>query len=110
MRCCPDKELGAQVMTQLASKEADLIMKTERIQHLEKLVNSRDGVIADKDRQISTLKQQLEAARQNQAGGAGGGGGTSDEVRRLSQLVRDLGDANAKQGEWIRRQADSRTM
>ena len=97
-------------MTQLASKEADLIMKTERIQDLEKLVNSRDGVIADKDRQISTLKQQLEAARQNQAGGAGGGGGTSDEVRRLSQLVRDLGDANAKQGEWIRRQADSRTM
>jgi hypothetical protein len=48
------------------------------------------------------LQKQLDLAIQLQAGAAGGGHGNSEEVRRLSQLVRDLGTANARQGDWIR--------
>ena len=53
MRCCPDKELGAQVMTQLASKEAGLIMEARRPGggggHLELLAVGVDRAMAAGD-------------------------------------------------------------
>ena len=81
-------------MSQLASKEAELILKSERIQHLEELVTARDRVISEKERQVSEIGHQLELTRRNS--------GAEEEVRRLTELVRELGTANAAQGRKIR--------
>jgi len=88
-----------QVMSQLASKETDLIMKAERIQHLEQLLTAKDRAISDKDRQISEMGLQLELTRQGNRQDADG---NDDEVRRLTDLVRELGTANAAQGRKIK--------